>query len=131
MKYSFVKLTLCIAASCAAPILAHADETKWQPDGPVTLILGYGAGGGHYALSQILQERMSEALGQPVIVMPKPGAGGLIATEFTANAKPDGRTITWSRPGVLTIWPLLKDIPYDPLALTPVTLMVRMGYMLV
>jgi len=103
----------------------------WQPDGPVTLVLGYGAGGGHYALAQIVQARLAEELGQTVIVMPKPGAGGLIATEFVANARPDGRTITWSGPGVLTIWPLLRKLNYDPLAMTPVSLMVTMGYMLV
>ena len=106
-------------------------DTDWNPDGPVKLILGYGAGGGHYALSQIVQERLSQELGQPIVVMPKPGAGGLIATEYVAKAKPDGLTITWSGPGVLTIWPLLRDIGYDPSALTPINLMVEMGYMLV
>jgi tripartite-type tricarboxylate transporter receptor subunit TctC len=131
MKSTFTTLAFCIAAGCVAPSLAHAVDKPWKPDGPVTLILGYGAGGGHYALSQILQERMSQELGQPVIVMPKPGAGGLIATEFVANARPDGRTITWSGPGVLTIWPLLKSINYDPFKMTPVNLMVEMGYMLV
>lgn len=131
MKLALTKLAICVATGCLVPALSHATDKPWKPDGPVTLILGYGAGGGHYALSQILQERMSQELGQPLIVMPKPGAGGLIATEFVANAKPDGRTITWSGPGVLTIWPLLKPISYDPLRLTPVNLMVQMGYMLV
>jgi len=131
MKSIITKFAFTAVAACVVPGLAQATDKQWSPDGPVTLILGYGAGGGHYALSQILQERMSEELGQTVIVMPKPGAGGLIATEFVANSKPDGRTITWSGPGVLTIWPLLQKINYDPLAMTPVNLMVEMGYMLV
>lgn len=132
MKKFVSRVMLGVAA--VLPWTAGATEKAaetWKPDGPVTLILGYGAGGGHYALSQILQARMSEELGQPVIVMPKPGAGGLIATEFVANARPDGRTITWSGPGVLTIWPLLRKLNYDPSAMTPVSLMVTMGYMLV
>ncbi|HYG44858.1 MAG TPA: tripartite tricarboxylate transporter substrate binding protein [Bordetella sp.] len=125
---------LVLGVAALVPLSAGAQDKSaqpWRPDGPVTLILGYGAGGGHYALSQIVQARLAEELGQPVIVMPKPGAGGLIATEFVANARPDGRTITWSGPGVLTIWPLLRKLNYDPLAMTPVSLMVTMGYMLV
>jgi len=135
MMKPIVKLALgaflCLAAPALAQAQTQAGDPPWQPDGPVTLILGYGAGGGHYALSQILQERLSKELGQPVIVMPKPGAGGLIATEFVAHAKPDGKTITWSSPGVMTIWPLLKTVNYDPLQMTPVCLLTTMGFMLV
>ncbi|AMG90925.2 tripartite tricarboxylate transporter substrate binding protein [Bordetella bronchiseptica] len=133
MQHTLAKY-LAAAAVAVLPWTAGAQDKAakpWQPDGPVTLILGYGAGGGHYALAQVLQARMAEELGQPLIVMPKPGAGGLIATDFVANARPDGRTITWSGPGVLTIWPQLRQISYDPKKLTPVNLLVQMGYMLV
>jgi tripartite-type tricarboxylate transporter receptor subunit TctC len=132
MKKLVSHLAIGLATMFSGVAIAQNKSTElWKPDGPVTLILGYGAGGGHYALAQIVQEKLSQELEQPVIVMPKPGAGGLIATEFVANARPDGRTLTWSGPGVLTIWPLLRKLNYEPLDMTPVCLMVTMGYMLV
>ena len=66
---------------------------------------------------------MQAILGQPVIVENKPGAGGVVATEFTAKAAPDGYTLLMSSLGPHTISPsLLKSVGFDPIAdLAPVS----------
>jgi len=109
---------------------ASSQIKPWQPDGPVTLILAYGAGGGHYALAQIMQTRLSEELGQPVIIVPRPGGGGQIAAELISKANPDGRTLHFAGISSLTILPHLRKVSYNPQTLTPITLLVKMGFML-
>jgi len=125
-----IATTLLALASTLVSTPAAAQQTPWQPDGPVTLILAYGAGGGHYALAQIMQARLSEELGQPIIVMPRPGGGGQIAAEMISKASPDGRTLHFAGISSLTILPHLRKVSYDPQTLTPVTLLVKMGFML-
>jgi len=125
-----IATTLLALASTLVSTPAAAQQTSWQPNGPVTLILAYGAGGGHYALAQIMQARLSEELGQPIIIVPRPGGGGQIAAELISKANPDGRTLHFAGISSLTILPHLRKVSYDPQTLTPITLLVKMGFML-
>jgi tripartite-type tricarboxylate transporter receptor subunit TctC len=89
MRFLFTVLLLAMAASAASP---PADAQNW-PTRPVTLIDGYPAGGGADILARLVAERLTEALGQQVIVDNRTGATGLIAAKTVATAPPDGYTL--------------------------------------
>lgn len=73
--------------------------------------------------ARIVAQKLQEALGQPVIVENKPGAGGAIGTEAVAKAVPDGYTLLAGSSGPISIMPNLQKIPYDPLKdLAPISL---------
>jgi len=133
MKQFLARACLAFAsAGLAAPSQAAGEgAAAWKPDGPVSFVLGFGAGGGHYALAQIMQMRMSEELGQTVVIMPKPGAQGMIAAGFTAQARPDGRTISMVGPAQMAILPFAKRASFSPFDLTLVSRLVSMSYAIV
>ena len=85
------------------------------PTKPIRILVGFAAGGNTDIVSRTVAERMQAILGQPVIVENKPGAGGVVATEFTAKAPPDGYTLLMSSLGPHTISPsLMKSVGFDP-----------------
>ena len=79
------------SAVLALPSFAWAQDK--YPSKPITLICPYSAGGNADQRSRQIGRFISTALGQPVLVENKPGAGGNIGTEAVARAKPDGYTI--------------------------------------
>jgi len=85
------------------------------PAKPVRIVVPYAAGGSGDLLARLLGEKLSKFWGQQVIVDNKPGAGGLIGTEFAARAAPDGYTLYLITDGPFTIAPTLhrKPLPYD------------------
>jgi tripartite-type tricarboxylate transporter receptor subunit TctC len=86
------------------------------PNKPIRLVSPWSAGGPAEALSRVVTNKMSEALGQPIIIESKGGANGMIGTAFVAKAAPDGYTILLSHLGPTAISPALqKDMPYDSL----------------
>jgi tripartite-type tricarboxylate transporter receptor subunit TctC len=90
----------------------------------VKLVVPFAPGGQPDVVARSLAEPLSRALGQPVIVENRPGAGGNIAAEAVARSAPDGLTLLFGTNGPLVVSPALyKDLPYDPLRdLAPVTL---------
>jgi tripartite-type tricarboxylate transporter receptor subunit TctC len=85
------------------------------PDRPVTLMVGYGAGGATDIIARTLAERMQPILGQPMVVQNVTGAGGTIASDRTAKAAPDGYTILLI-PNAHAVAPgLYARLPYDTL----------------
>lgn len=101
-----------LAAVASSPIIAAANDSF--PDRPITIVVPFGAGGGTDVLGRMLAERMSEGLGQPVVVENKPGAGGSIGTAYVAKAKPDGYTILLGTSSTHGINPALySNLPYD------------------
>jgi tripartite-type tricarboxylate transporter receptor subunit TctC len=106
-----------LALGAAFPILhplgARAQDSF--PDHPIRLLVPYAAGGGTDAVARTFAARLGGVLGQTVVVDNKPGAGGNIATETCAQAKPDGYTLLVGSIGVYSINPaLFKDLTYDP-----------------
>lgn len=77
-----------LAAAFMAPANAQDFPTK-----PITIVIGFGAGGGTDAVVRAVAEPMSKALGQPILVVNKPGAGGGVAAMDVRKANPDGYTI--------------------------------------
>jgi len=111
------KLFVLAAFSAVATVPAVATESDSFPDRPVTIVVPFGAGGGTDVLGRILAERMSEGLGQPVVVENRPGAGGSIGTAVVAKAKPDGYTILLATSSTHGINPALySNLPYDAIA---------------
>ena len=85
------------------------------PTRPVTLIVPFPAGGGVDAVARIVADKLSRALGQPIVIDNRGGAGGVIGTRLAARAAPDGYTLVMSHTGTTSINPTLYANPgYDP-----------------
>lgn len=106
-----------VAAVAAALCLGGPAGAATYPSEPVHLIVPYAPGGNVDAAARILGEQLANSLHQPFVVENKPGAGGLIAGQFVAHAKPDGYTILIGSNAPLVLAPLIyKTPPYDPAA---------------
>ncbi|MBC7598852.1 MAG: tripartite tricarboxylate transporter substrate binding protein [Polaromonas sp.] len=110
-------------AALGLPAAVQAQE--WAPNKPVRVIVPI-VGSTNDVLARMLAPKLQEALGQPVIVENKPGAGGNIGADMVAKAAPDGHTLLIGYNGPLAINVGLFDkMPYDPLKdLAPISLMV-------
>ena len=105
---------------------------EFPPNKTITLVVGFAAGGSADNAARVIAKKLSEDLGQNVIVDNKPGAGGNIAHAFTANAPADGSVILFGSIGPLSIAPHLMKLPYDPQKdLAPLTMGVTFPNVLV
>jgi len=92
------------------------------PNKPIRVISPWSPGGPAEGLARVVTAKMSEALGQPILIEAKPGANGTIGTAYVAKAAPDGYTILLSHLGPTAISPALqKDLPYDIKDFEPIT----------
>lgn len=106
-------LFVLLAACAIFGNFAVAADEKY-PDRPIHLVDPYGAGGANDLFGRIVGARLAEALGQPVIIENRGGAGGNIGTEYVAKAKPDGYTLLIGSNGNNTINPALyPSLPFD------------------
>ncbi len=119
------RATLGLAATLlAGPAAAQATLPPEWPARPIRLLLAYASGGGTDAIARALAARMQNELGQPVVVENKPGAGGNVATEAAAIARPDGYTLLMGNQGPMSVNPTLfprfrinPETALDPVAL--------------
>jgi tripartite-type tricarboxylate transporter receptor subunit TctC len=120
----YVKLIIALAAAVAITPLTNAQGEAY-PRGPVSLVVPFPAGGPTDAMARQLAQRLSDRLGQQVVVDNKGGAGGSIAAEAVAKAKSDGQTLFFGTTGTLAINPsLYPKLRYDPVKdFAPVSLM--------
>ena len=108
-----VVLALALTGSAAA---AQPQGAKDFPARPVRIIIGFAAGGGNDLIVRVLVPRLTEALGQPVIIDNRPGAAGMIAAELGAKATPDGHTLFMGPIGTMAMNPAIySKLPYSPL----------------
>src|SRR5450631_2240679 len=99
----------------AASLLPRAAFAAY-PDRPVHLIVPFAPGGNADIVGRIVGERISSALGQPVVVDNRGGAGGSIGAEAVARSAPDGYTLLVGSNGPLTVNPFVQaKMAYDPL----------------
>jgi tripartite-type tricarboxylate transporter receptor subunit TctC len=96
---------------CLDVAVVHAQQ---YPARPIRFIVPFAPGGGTDVLARLLAPRLTESLGQPVVVDNRGGAGGVIGADIAAKAPADGYTIVLGSPGPLTINPNLQKLPYDP-----------------
>jgi tripartite-type tricarboxylate transporter receptor subunit TctC len=80
-----------LAALLLAPVVARADAA--YPTRPITMIVGWPAGGPSDNVARLVAKQMSEILGQPIVIDNRAGAGGNIGSDMTVKARPDGYTI--------------------------------------
>jgi tripartite-type tricarboxylate transporter receptor subunit TctC len=115
--------TLPLVTVLAACFSANATAADVYPARPIRMLVGFAPGGGTDTTARALTPKLSERLGQQVIVDNRPGAAGNIATEITTKAPPDGYTILMGTIAALSINPTLYgNLPFDPLKdLIPVT----------
>jgi tripartite-type tricarboxylate transporter receptor subunit TctC len=111
-------LLICAAAAAALPL--HA--AQW-PERPIRMLVGFAPGGGTDATARAIAPKLTERLGQQVIIDNRPGATGNIATDIVAKSSPDGYTILMGTIAALAINPsLYEKLPFDPIKdLAPVT----------
>ena len=117
-----------LAFTAAAALPAAADF----PDRPVKIIVPFGPGGFTDVAARILQKELGAAIGQPVIIENKPGAGSTIGTAEVAKAKPDGYTLAMVSTAHVISPHLYKQMPYDALRdFAPVMKLAEGPYVLV
>jgi tripartite-type tricarboxylate transporter receptor subunit TctC len=112
---------------------ASAAVAQTYPAKPVRLILPYPPGGGTDTIARPLAQRLTQNMGQQVIVDNRGGASGNIGMELAARAAPDGYTIVFAITAQLAVNPsLFRKLPYDPVGdFTPITLLAEGPYILV
>jgi tripartite-type tricarboxylate transporter receptor subunit TctC len=94
--------------------LAAAAHAQGFPNRPVRLVVADAAGGAPDQLARLVAQKVSETLGQQVIVDNRPGAGGALGAELVAKSAPDGHTLLLTTTAIYAILPnLRKDLPYD------------------
>jgi tripartite-type tricarboxylate transporter receptor subunit TctC len=136
-----VKKTNCIGrlfgAALVAAALAQSPAATAQsayPSQPIKIVVPYLAGGGVDIIARLLGEQWRTDQGWNVIVDNKPGAAGMIGTQFVSRAPADGYTLLMSASGEIVVTPHLykKQMAYDPdKDLQPITLMVKVPNVLV
>jgi tripartite-type tricarboxylate transporter receptor subunit TctC len=119
-----------IAALVALSTVALAQPF---PNRPVTLTVGFAPGGGTDTAARVVAQKLSENIGQSVVVENRTGAGGNIAAQHIAAAPPDGYTIHLTSVGPMAVAPhLVKDLTYDPRRdIAPITMGVMFPNVLV
>ena len=99
---------------------------------PITVIVGFVAGGASDTSTRLVAKKVAENIGQPVVVENRPGAGATIATQFVVNSKPDGSTLILGTIGPIAVAPHLMQLGYDPIHdLAPITMGVNFPNVLV
>lgn len=124
----FAAVALAVAGLAAAPVcFAQA-----YPSAPVRVVVGFPPGGVADVLARIIQPRLAEGLGQPVVVENRPGAGSNIAAEQVARATPDGHTLfVFSSANAVNV-SLYSRLNYDPVKdFTQISMIASMANLLV
>ena len=101
--------------SLGLSLLAATVAAQTLPARPVRIVVPFGAGGVADLTARAVGERLSQALGQPVLVDNRPGAGGVAATDAVARAEPDGHTLLLIPNGTAVSAALFKALPFDTL----------------
>ena len=123
-----VKTALC-ALALLVPISASAQQ--W-PERSIRMVVPFPAGGPTDIIARVVAQAMSDALGQPVVIDNRGGAGGVTGTDQVAKSAPDGYTIALTSAGALSISPSLQRMPYQSTRdLAPVTLVAKVPELLV
>jgi tripartite-type tricarboxylate transporter receptor subunit TctC len=101
-----------LARGAIAPASAQEDPAKY-PARPIHIIVGFAAGGGNDMIARIFGQKLSEGLGQGVVIENKPGGGAIVATEYVARSAPDGYTLLMSASGISINPAVYAKLPYD------------------
>jgi tripartite-type tricarboxylate transporter receptor subunit TctC len=109
-RRTFLRLA---GGAAALPTVSRFARAQSYPTRPVRLIIGYGPGGSADITARLMAQRLSERLGQPVIVESRPGAGSNTGTESVVRAAPDGYTLLLVAPANAINATLYEKLSYD------------------
>ena len=113
MIRAMTRMSRCLLALLCASF-ALAAQAQTFPNRSIKLVVPYGPGGATDILGRLIAQKMTDLLGQPVVVDNRAGAGGALGSDVVAKSAPDGYTLLMSTIGSHGINPvMLKDIPYD------------------
>jgi len=126
------RIVAWLAGLALTAVAATTSAQAW-PSKPIKWIVPFAPGGTTDILARTVSEKLTIALGVPVVVENKPGAGGGVGADFVAKAAPDGYTIMGGTISTHAInASLYKDLPYDPVKdFIPITMIARVPNMLV
>jgi len=125
------KIINMIATMAVLLGVAGSAMAETYPNRPITLVLGFAAGGPTDVVARILANDLGKELGQAVVVENRVGADGLVALNFVKRSKPDGYTLMFGSNGALTMQPAYKkSVDFDVLKdFTPVSLAASFPYL--
>ena len=131
-----MSMRFAAAVSAALVLAASAPAALAQgnyPNKPIRLIVAFPAGGSTDIIGRLVAQRLSQSLGQQVIIDNRGGAGGTIGTEIAARSNPDGYTLTMGTTSTHVIAPAAyTNLKYDPIKdFMPITLVATTPYLLV
>lgn len=111
-----MKLAAWAALGLCATVLPHTVQGQDYPSRAIRMVIPFAAGGPNDILGRMIAQKLTEQLGQQIVVDNRGGAGGIIAAQTVAKAIPDGYTLLLGGPATLSINPHLHKQPgYDPL----------------
>ncbi|MBJ6989111.1 MULTISPECIES: tripartite tricarboxylate transporter substrate binding protein [unclassified Devosia] len=110
---SFRLSAAVVAAAALFSSSALAQDAAAYPERPVTLVVPYNPGGSSDAAARLVGQSLSEQFGQPFVVENKPGASGVIGTEFVAKSDADGQTVLFHTSAIGIHAAFNKNLPYD------------------
>ena len=110
-------VSLPVSAQTPSIVAASPTSTSSQdyPNRPIKIVVPLPPGGGNDVYARVIAEKLRERLGQPVIVENKPGANGIIATNFVAKSAPDGYTLLQAQQSLILLPFSYKSLPFDVL----------------
>ena len=112
-----------VALAGALLVAAMAQAQQGYPNKPIRMLVPFAAGGGTDNMARVLAQRMSESMGQPVLVDNRPGSDTSVAAAVLAKSAPDGYTTFLTLDITFTMNPFIyATLPYDPKELAPVSL---------
>lgn len=118
----FIKNRFRFAHFVIAALLPLAAMAADYPTKPVTIVVGYSAGGGVDAMARIMADKLPALLGQPVVVENRPSVGAIVGTSYVSKAKPDGYTLIMGAPGPMIFnHAVYAKLPYTPQDFTPIS----------
>lgn len=121
-----------LAAATAGLALPAGAQQGW-PNRPIRVVVPFVAGGPMDYLTRTLAQKLDPALGQPLVLDNRVGAGGGIGNDYVAKAAPDGYTLLLSSSSVASLPTIMKSLPYDTLKdLAPITMIAEsVGFILI
>lgn len=122
-----------VAAFAVAATLPLGAYAQTYPERAITLVNPVAAGGSNESLKTIIMDRVAAALGVPIVMESRSGAGGTIGAAYVAKAAPDGYTLLLAGSSITVTNPATKkDLPYDPVRdLTPIVVLIETAPLLV
>src|SRR5688572_1008461 len=130
MKPAFLVLTSIAALAFATAAAPQAQSQEWPPASAVRVMVPFAAGGPVDVPARLMNERLAAQTKGTFILENRGGAGGTIGAQQVAQAAPDGQSLLFTTSSIAIAPALYPNLPFDPLQLTPVSLIAEVPIVL-